>query len=172
MYLMYTHDGKYATAARSVRRDGKVCKIYIHVGKVVDKERGIYDNKDIGITGFDISTGQFTNVQYDSLPRPVMKERLIVDFGDAYVLDRYMHDKGIMDCLDAMSFENNGTSRKDTLRSMVMYYLTQGNAASGAGVWFEGSFSRYLYPDANMNDRRISEFLEEVGTEQNWRAFF
>ena len=172
MYLMYTHDGKYATAARSVRKDGKITKTYIHVGKVIDREKGIFDNKDIGITGFDTETGQFVNVQYESLPRPVMKEKLIVDFGDAYVLDRYMHDRRITDCLDEISFGTNSASRRDTLKAMVMYYLTAGNSASQAEIWFEGSYSRYLYPEANMDDRRISEFMEEVGTEQNWRAFF
>ena len=33
-------------------------------------------------------------------------------------------------------------------------------------------FSKYLYPGAGLDSRRISEFLESLGREENYRAFF
>ena len=167
MHLTYTGGGKYANAAESYREGGKVKKRYIHLGRVVDKDEGIFDNKEIGLVRFDLEKGVFIQVNPADAPRPLVRENLILDFGDVYFLDWYMRDRGFMGCVDSVDAPN-----PDTLRALVMYYIVSGEAADHAIEWYSGSYASILYPEANMDGRRISEFYECVGREENYRAFF
>ena len=168
MHLTYTGDGKYANAARSFREGGKVKKTYIHLGKVVDKDKGIYDHKEIGLVGFDLDKGEFVKVvQADVVPRPLVDEKLILDFGDTYFLDWYIRDRGFMGCIDRID-----VPELDTLRALVVFYIVSGEAVCHAMEWYTGNYASIIYPKANMDGRRISEFYESLGQEYNYRSFF
>lgn len=60
-------------------------------------------------------------------PRPLVEEKLILDFGDAYFLDWYIRQKGFMDCLEKIDAPD-----LDTLRALVVFYKTSGEAADHA----------------------------------------
>lgn len=169
MHIVYRKkDGhEYASAGRSVRNGDKVKKEYVYLGKVLDKEKGIYENRKMGVIGFDLEKGVFTSPALDDIPRREPDEKLILDFGDAYFLDLFMRSSGIMECVDAA-----GCSVPDSLRSLVLYYILSREASCNAGTWYEGSYARILYPDADMDGRRISEIFRDVGDESKWRSFF
>ncbi len=167
MHLTYTSGGKYANAARSYRENGKVKKVYIHLGKVVDKDRGIYDHKEIGLVGFDLEKGEFVRVDTADATHPLVEEKLILDFGDAYFLDWYIREKGFMRCIEAID-----VPQLDTLRSLIIYYLVSGETIDHALEWYSGSYASILYPDANMDGHRILEYFYQMGQEYNYRNFF
>lgn len=169
MHISYRTQGNniYASAAKSVRKNGKVQKEYIYIGRVIDKEKGIYENKTRGIVGFDTMKGEFTKVATKDVPAPVLAEKLILDFGDAYFLDTYLRDSGLMECIDAIEHPN-----MDTIKSLILYYITYNEAACHAIEWYEGNYVRCLYPNAKLQSQRISEIFEEIGDEYSWRAFF
>jgi len=169
MHISYRKQGEniYASAAKSVRTGEKVQKEYIYIGKVIDKEKGIYENKQRGIVGFDTNTGKFTKVPTTDVPSPVLAEKLILDFGDSYFLDYYLRETGLMRCIEAIQHPS-----MDTVKALILYYITYNEAACHAIEWFEGNYARCLYPEAKLQSQRISEIYEEIGDEYSWRAFF
>jgi transposase len=60
----------------------------------------------------------------------------------------------------------------DTLLSLVSFRLLETGASCYAQRWLEGSYARYLYPEARISSQRISEFLVRLGAEEVKRAFF
>jgi len=169
MHISYKVQGSntYASAAKSVRKNGKVQKEYIYLGKVIDKEKGIYESKKRGFVRFDIKTGQFIQVSTKDAPAPVLNEKLILDFGDSFFLDQYLKESGLMDCIDAIQHPS-----MDTVKALIFYYITYNKAACHAIEWFEGNYARCLFPEAKLQSQRISEIFEEIGDEQSWRSFF
>ena len=55
---------------------------------------------------------------------------------------------------------------------MISFYTLANLANVNADDWYSGSYASYLYPDAGLDSRRISEFLKALGREKNYRAFF
>ena len=94
MHIMYrkSASGEYAVAANSARIDGKVVKTdSIYLGKVIDREKRIFENRERGIFTFDPETASFGKVDLAVVPKKNRGRKMgSVDFGDAYVLDRYM----------------------------------------------------------------------------------
>lgn len=89
MHLMLSKksSGIYATAANSERVDGKVVKTdRIYLGKVVDLEKGIFENKERGIYRFDVEKGEYGSVNLAVLPKKRGKRILEADFGNMYFL--------------------------------------------------------------------------------------
>ena len=169
MHISYRKQGDntYASAARSVRKGGTVQKEYTYIGRVINKEKGIYENKKLGIVGFDVESGEFTKVSTIDVPKPTLSEKLILDFGDSYFLDSYLRESGLMDCIDAIQYDS-----MDTVKALILYYITYNEAACHAIEWYEGNYARCLYPEAKLQSQRISEIFEEIGDEFSWRAFF
>ena len=100
-------------------------------------------------------------------PRSGGKESLIVDFGDAYFIDRFTSGNGFRSAIDAIGYGN-----PDTLYSMISYYALNSLANCHAKDWWDGNYARVLYPKANLTSQRISDFLEAIGEERSQRAFF
>ena len=116
-----------------------------YLGVVIDKEKGIFEKKQKHKTN----------------------EKLILDFGDAYLLYEFMKSTKLIDLLERV-FGNN----KRTLASLVFYKLCHGSAMNYAKIWYEGSITRFLFNDIDLSSQRISEFLESIGDEEILRNFF
>ena len=58
----------------------------------------IYNNREYGFFTYDIETGEYTKVSDLDIP-PIMrsnrKERLILDFDDAWFIDSFIKDIGL-----------------------------------------------------------------------------
>jgi hypothetical protein len=161
--------GLYAKLCRHAERQGdKIQKTYENLGKVIDKERGIYQNRERGVYIYDLENDVYSKPDAEyQMPGAPDKEKLILDFGDIHFLDTYLRREKFTTALDAIGYGN-----PDTLYAMLGYYILCTTAMRYAGDWWEGSYARILYPKANLTSQRVSDFLADIGTEQCLRGFF
>ena len=177
MYINYKKkDGiEYAMIVTSVRNGKKVSKNQtVYLGRVLDKKRGIFKSRERGMFVYDLHTNTFSDVPSDYEEPVVAHKRkyeprptLVVSFGDIYLLDKYLKDSGMMEAVDAIGYRN-----LDTLHALLAYYILTPFANSHAESWWELTYARYLYPNAQMSSQRISEALADIGSEDAKRGFF
>jgi hypothetical protein len=164
MYIIYSGpNDKYASAAVSTRNGKKTCNKYEYLGLVVDREKGINSNRKRGLLTFDPQTGAYGNAPEDFIEPQLLDKRRIkkvsLDFGDAFFLHSFLQSSGFFGVIDSLGYGN-----KDTLHAMVLFYILSTMANCNADNWLSGSIAGLLYPRANLDSPRISEFLASVGT--------
>lgn len=92
----------------------------LYLGRVIDKERGIYKNKTMGYVRFDPTTQEFLPPPPDFVPPAETKARaaaearhdsneLVVDFGDSYLIHQLCHSSVLMDILERLELKNPDT---------------------------------------------------------------
>ena len=177
MYINYNivNGVEYGTLTSSVRKGRKVGKSdQVYLGRVIDKERGIFKSRERGVFIYDIETNTFSDVpaEYEE-PKIERKTKyskrptLIVSFGDVFLLDEYLKKSGLIKAVDAIGYRNS-----DTLHALLAYYILSPLANSHAEDWWELTYARYLYPKAQMSSQRISDALADIGSEDAKRSFF
>jgi len=135
---------------------------------VLDKRRGIYKNRERGIFTYDLASNPYDKAPVEYLPPAAgRKELLILDFGDTFFIDWFMRAKALRPAIDAIGYGN-----PDTLYAMIMYYAVCSASNCHAQSWWEGSYARILYPNANLSSQRISDFLTAIWDEYSQREFF
>ena len=167
---------EYAKLVKSIRHGSKVSKEYKNLGRVLDKEKNIFKNRKLGVYQYDIENdyydqspdwaGSNTPIEYPK-SKAVGKERLILDFGDTYLIDTFVQNNGLSKIISGCGIHN-----QDTLYSMICYYILSNASNCHAKAWWEGNFARVRYPMAQLDSQRISEFLAELGSEECYRSFF
>jgi hypothetical protein len=171
MHIIYElkNDVEYAKLGTSKREGKKVGKTYKNLGRVLDKERGIFQNRKQGVFTFSLEEG-YGKAPVDFVPEvPINmgKTKLILDFGDSYFIDELLKKNGFVKVIDEVGYGN-----PDTLKAMLSYYILCSMANCHAAEWYEGNFARILYPNANLTSQRISDFLAAIGDEYSYREFF
>lgn len=165
------HGHKYATVMKSVREGDRVVKKkHIYLGKVLDRQLGIFYSKKRGIFQYDLTTDTFSDApaSFTKIDRRAdYQEQLIVDFGDAFLFNHLISTFGMEDAISALKYGNI-----DSVKSLLLYYTLQPTSNEHALSWYEGSFARILYPNANLDSRMISDLLRAIGQESSLRAFF
>ena len=137
MHIIYHQAGgaTYARLAESYREGNRVMKRTTNLGKVIDKENGIYQNRDRGIFKFDIATMEYSELSQKQLPDTCIKdipprEKLILDFGDTYLVDQFLANSGLKFAINAVKCRN-----ADTLYAMLCYsYVPQPTATQHHGL--------------------------------------
>ena len=170
MYIAYdVKNGiEYAKLCISTRDGDDVLKDYTNLGRVLDKELGIYRNRERGVFTYDLATNTYGKSPTEFVPPATnRKELLILDFGDVFFLDQFIRAKGLCAAVDAIGYGN-----PDTLYAMLCYYAVCSTANCHAQSWWEGSYARILFPKANLSSQRISDFLTAIGDEYSQREFF
>ena len=175
MKLSIEHKGNYQYAkipGKSIRIDGKVRKTgVVYLGRVIDLDKGVFCSKDRGVYTYDVATGAYgvADPKYlGSLAKDRRKkDKLILDFGDVYIVDEFIKSIGYDQVLDSIGYGN-----PDTLRAMVAYYIVSERANAYAQTWQEGNIASVLYPKADLLSPRISDFLEALGRDDIRRAYF
>lgn len=169
--MFITYDEKngveYAKINISKRVNGKVKKSYTNLGRVIDKQRGIYQNRERGVFMYDERTDTYSSAPANVVPATTHKEQLILDFGDVFFIDKYIKTTGLDKAIDAIGYGN-----PDTLYSMLCYYILCGMANCHAEDWWSGSYASIVYPKADLRSQRISDFLSSIGDEYSERGFF
>ena len=101
---------EYARLMESVRVDGCVKKKSgPNLGRVLDKERGIYQSKERGIFTFDLKTntyGKPPQSYVSNVRRENAREKLIVDYGDAFLFDALLDKYGLRQALQSLGYGN------------------------------------------------------------------
>jgi len=173
MYIGYDVKGgaKYAKICKSERVSGKVKTTQISLGRVVDEEAGIYTNRKLGVFTYNVITDTY-GTPNASAAIPVIRrknsvEKLVLDFGDAFFVDRYIARIGLRDAVDAMKYGNH-----DSVKALLLFYVLCNTANYNAAEWFNGNYASLLYPKANLESQRISDLMSSIGEESSYRAFF
>jgi len=151
---------EYASIYRAKRVGSKKTNDIEWLGRVIDKEKGVYRNRERGIFTFTLDGGVVEQA-------PVVAEKLILDFGDSFFLNEMLERNGfkalVMNTFGGMA---------DTVMALVFYRSLQHGASRYARIWWEGSYARLLYPNASMDSQRVSEALKVIGEERLQRDFF
>lgn len=116
-----------------------------YLGVVVNKEKGVYKRKQV----------------------EQKTEKLILDFGDTYLLNEFMKHEDISNLLEKVFGD-----RTNYMLSLLCYRLCHASAMNYARIWYDGSISRFLFKKVNLSSQRISDFLRDIGDEQIQRDFF
>ena len=168
MFIIYKNQGcrEYASAAISKRVGKTTSMTYTYLGLVIDKDKGIYKNRERGVFSFDAETGQYSAVPESFVPTTIKdmrkRECKCVDFGDAYFVDRILWDSGLIEVVNSIEYGN-----RDTLHAMILFYILSVMSNCDAINWWEGSIAKMLYPNANLSSQRISDFLRSIGKAEN-----
>jgi hypothetical protein len=173
-YIAYsmpkTNGAIYATVVESRRNGGKVEQRRIeNLGRVVDRGAGIYEKRTTGMYRYELGKGATELSSEDKLAYVAKsQEKLILDFGDTYVLWEYVKKQTFMEAIAEML-----PGKEDTLFSMLFYrVLTDKKASYYAQAWWNGNYASQLFPAAQLAGQRISEFLVRLGDEGVQRGFF
>lgn len=170
MFLSYNlKKGKeYATVFTSKRIGQEVTKEFTYLGRVLDKEAGIYSSRARGVFTYDLATNEYgpPPPTFTAPSVIIPREQYILDFGDAYALNHFIQTSDLKLGIDSIVSGNT-----DTLYSMLSFYILTTLSNKNAKDWWEGSYTRILYPEAHLESQRISEFLDEIGDESAQRRF-
>ena len=163
LYIFGTGPGKQYFVAALTTPGGPQ---YLYLGKALDKEAGIYKNAARGIFKFDCTTGDISavpeNFMEEKTPEKKIYSRVSVDFGDSFFLNEFLYKSGMMSIVDQLDCKN-----LDTLHAMILFYTLSSISNSDATYWYKGNIVSLLYPNANLSSQRISEFLAEIGKDEN-----
>lgn len=172
-HYVFSHSGgiSYASVMQTVREGEDTHKELLHyLGRVLDLERGIFKNKERGVFSFDLETLKFgpAPADYaDTTRRKNAREELIVDFGDAFLFNCLLDKYKLRPAIDAIGYGN-----PDSLYGLLLYYMLSKRSNVHAEAWFEGTYTRILYPKATLTSQRISDLLFTIGQEDALQRFF
>jgi len=172
-FIHYKNAGgvEYASVFTPRRENGKKVNDPEYLGRVVDKENGIYQNRKRGLFMYNLENGYSdipANIDVNAfLLSPPKKEKLILDFGDAYCLYTALKSCGLYEIIKAIA-----PGQEDTIMSLLGYKLLVGTANCYAEDWWEGSYVRLLFPNAKLRSQRLSELYRLLGDEYVHRDFF
>ena len=179
-YIAYstpkTNGAIYATVVESCRRGSKVEQNRIkNLGRVINQEKGIFKNRERGIFCYTLENGatevnpeDMDSLGMNALPKKFKQERLILDFGDSYILGKYIKNLPIHKAINEIL-----PNERDTLMSLLFYrILTNKKANCYASAWWSGNYACLLFPKAQLTSQRISEFFVRLGEENVQRIFF
>jgi len=171
VYIAYDmkNDIEYAKLCTSKRKGKTTTKTYTNLGRVLDREKGIYQNRERGVFTFSVQEG-YGKAPVDYVPHiqsSMGRMKLILDFGDSFFIDELLKKNGFAEVIAEIGYGN-----PDTLKAMLSYYVLCNMANCHAADWFEGNYARILYPKANLTSQRISDFLSAIGDEYSYREFF
>lgn len=116
-----------------------------YLGMVMDKKNKIFEKKKIR----------------------TLQEKLILDFGDSYVLSKFFESQELIKIVKTTFNEC-----WQELIVLISYRLCYPSAMMYANEWMNGNYAKLIYPKADISSQRISSFLKWLGDENLERKFF
>ena len=150
---------EYALISKSVRNGSKIGKgPRTNLGRVIDKEKGIYKNRERGIFMYNLATGEYSKVPADFLEPQIKRKKkfrdreiLEVEYGSIFFFDTFTNQRKMWKVVDAIHYKNN-----DTLHALIAYYCLTPYSNRHASFWWNYTYARILYPKAQMASQRCS----------------
>jgi len=115
-----------------------------YLGVVVDRKNNVFEKK-----------------------RVYKPERLILDFGDTFVLDNFFKGEGFSSFLEGVFGSDVGF-----VKVLSYYRLCYPSAMRYAKTWFDGNYVSVKFSGVDLSSQRISDFLKVLGKEELQRKFF
>ncbi|MDR2351738.1 MAG: transposase, partial [Deltaproteobacteria bacterium] len=151
-------------------KDGSTRYHPVYLGKTIDQEKAIFFRPSIGRFSFDVKKG-FVKLGYPgSVPAtdgPAYPVSRALHFGDIWMIDQVYKRSGLDKVMETLV-----PDEADTLKSLVAFRLIKNEAYYLVKDWYERSFACVLYPKADFESARISEFHSILGREENYTKFF
>ena len=136
-----------------------------YLGKVIDREKLIFYKRGEGFYQFDPDTVQKKALETRNIPvytgtqdHRIHQQNTICVFGGSYFLHRLISGIAYDKVIDVIPFKN-----KDTLYTMLQYYLLSNASDMHAEYWYYNSYAHFIYPRANIASQRLSEFYAAIG---------
>lgn len=136
-----------------------------YLGRVIDREKLIFYKRDEGFYQFDPETLQKKTLDSKDIPvyttppdHRFHPQNRICIFGGSYFLSRLIPGISYDTVLEIIPFQN-----KDTLYTMIQYYLLSNASDAHAEYWYYNSYAHFVYPRANIASQRLSEFYQSIG---------
>ena len=116
MYIGYDKKNgiKYAKLCSAERVDGKVVTKQKSLGRVIDEKKNIFHNRERGYFSYDPDTDTYSEVDssaFTPIKRKNRKEKLLLDFGDAWFVDRFIRSTPLDKAIDELSGDNKDSVR-------------------------------------------------------------
>jgi transposase len=100
--------------------------------------------------------------------KSVAPERLLLDFGDGYLLYKFTKKLNVYQIIGDI-FNNRSSS---SLFSLIYYRMCMQSAMYNAEEWLNGNVVKLIFKDANLGSQYISRLLKRLGDETIQRRFF
>jgi hypothetical protein len=159
----------YAEVRSSERQGhGQPKSISTYLGKVIDLEKGLFQNKKLGVFKYSLDSGfEEADINLSTSPNVQAQEKAILDFGSSHLLAEYSKQIGFWDlCRQTLP------DCSDSLMALLFFYVEMAESNNEAMRWLSGSFSRLLFPMAQLQPRSVGELLARLGEETIKRDFF
>jgi transposase len=170
-YIFYEVKGNYLYGRRFTStfvRDGKVCHTSEFLGRVIDKDKGLFKNRERGYYTFSLENGYG---EPDPLTVPSLAyeipQRMSLNFGDVWMVDQIFKKTGLDEVLNNL-IPNGG----DALKSLVSFRLLEPHAYSFAEEWYRKSYANALYPGVNLESSEINKLHALLGKQETIDNFF
>jgi hypothetical protein len=165
--------GLYASVYHRRKVNGKRITTIENLGRVLDKDKGIFTSRERG--PFVYLPGQefqpiedvYGHEESQRLGLICSKEQLILDFGDAYILHEFQQTSAILSLIKTAF-----PLHTDSILALLFFRILTGLANCHAETWLEGSYTRLLFPTANLRSSNITSLLKILGEEDGQRCFF
>ncbi|MDR0723785.1 MAG: transposase [Endomicrobium sp.] len=159
--------GSYAVYCKDTFvKDGKVYHSREYLGKVIDRELGLYFNRQRGYFTFDLNQG-YGDPDPDVIAACSLPNNIVLHFGDVWLVDQMLRAIGLDKVLD-----NLIPNAASTVKSLVAFRLLETSGYDGAEEWYRTSYARILYPDAILTSSMTSKYIAKIGQEEVYRNFF
>jgi hypothetical protein len=161
---------EYAYVYTPRKVNGKKDNDPVYLGRVINKEQGIFQSRARGLFTYNVEDGYgeaVAETKNNALPLTAKEEKLILDFGDAHCLFETLRKGVLYDIIYSIM-----PGKEDTMMSVLGFKLLASASNRYAEDWWEGSYSRILFPNAKLRSQRLSEFYRQLGNEAVHREFF
>jgi hypothetical protein len=168
----------YASFCHAKREYGKKINNEIWLGRVIDKENGIYYTRKDGYYLFSVDNGK-SNIKNNDLKEIKKSENIkltninctkrskSINFGDIYIFNSFLENNNFLNIFKSCCDKDH-----ETLNALILFRLLTNSPHSYAYDWWNETYARYLFPNAKLQSQRISEFLQNIGTEESHSRFF
>jgi hypothetical protein len=151
------------------------------LGRVVDKKNGIFYNKNDGYFQFTIEDGKTeldkSAIQYlkltdkyttDDVNEEKTEEAIeCLSFSGVYLANEFIKRSGLFQIIS-----DNCHFDIQTFLSLIIFKLTSVSTYNNAYDWWNETYTRYLYPQADLEFSKISGFLSTVIDKTDFTKFF
>jgi hypothetical protein len=151
-------------------KDGKVYHEEENLGRVINREQGIFRNRKRGYFTFSLNNGYGEYNKPETAFIYNLPQHLTLHFGDVWLIDQIMKRIGLEKVLE--NIIPNDPAATDTLKAMVSFRLLETKAYSYAEEWYRKSYAKELYPSAAVESSQLSGFHKYLGQEIHFRNFF
>ncbi|MDR1487464.1 MAG: transposase [Deltaproteobacteria bacterium] len=151
----------------SYDKKGKEHLEHTELGKVIDKERGLfYSLWRRGYFTFNLKDG-YGLPNSEDLARYVYPRIVSLTFGDVWVFDQMLMQSGLDEIVEELI-----PKTIDTVKYLAAYRMFERHSFEIAENKYFHSYARILYPKAKLSERMIDKYLLELGNQEVITNFF